>query len=576
MGQITNLHSLPATSTVQSFSTLPAINSIAPILPPPNDNGSAGLVSNHVSSHFSTGLLSGAVEKHRSTKPRKQSHVSGASVSPTYSVSHDDPTVLMAATAAGSTLEANGLAAATNAALAHNGGVMPTGLPGDHHHGAVPPTAVYEADGIQFKVLEQLPDMKIQRLRSEKIKPIEALTFSDIKAYNRNQLRAYCSVYGIRRKKKADMERDMARYAALFHPNDPDYDLSKFEPTEYADGPIPRRKVPVTKEQKEKAAGDFKQLTNAMHQRPSYSPGLRGSHRYAGPPPPTTPVGHVSAAGGDVPNGNPQQQHHVQQQHAHAAHYNSVHAHAQHAPPPPQHHHHAHAPQHGHHGPPPPPQHHAHYHQPPPHHHHQPQHHAQPSVSHHDHLQRAHAMNGHHHHHHHQHHDGGGGPGMQLDQSGGAGMGSPGRLADVQQHMSAPDQSADSHQAAAAAAAAAAHQSVVAASHGEAGAVAVGTAAAGNGTGRADAAVVKEEERMEVVGGGREEGHDGDGVGGTRATGDSTGGDKSNSNSHDSNSNSNNSSGGGKGGATGGDLMSVGEMHVSHQLLSISHPIGEE
>lgn len=160
--------------------------------------------------------------------------------------------------------------------MTHPHTTHPSGHHDSHLH---PQTPMYEADGIQFKMLEQLPDTKIQRLRTEKIKPIENLTFEDIKAYNRNQLRAYCSVYGIRRKKKADMERDMARYAALFHPGDPAYDISKFEPTEYADGPIPRRKVPVTKEQKEQAAGDFKRLTEALHQRPQTS--AFASHHYA-------------------------------------------------------------------------------------------------------------------------------------------------------------------------------------------------------------------------------------------------------------------------------------------------------
>lgn len=129
-----------------------------------------------------------------------------------------------------------------------------------------------EADGVQFKLLHQLPEAKVRRLRDEKIKPIESLTFEDIKAYNRNQLRAYCFVYGIKRKKKADMEKNMARYAAMFHPGDPNYDIIKFEPTKYIDGAIPRRKVPVTKEQKERAAGNAQELTKAIQRRPQLSP----------------------------------------------------------------------------------------------------------------------------------------------------------------------------------------------------------------------------------------------------------------------------------------------------------------
>lgn len=128
-----------------------------------------------------------------------------------------------------------------------------------------------EADGVQFKLLHQLPEAKVRRLRDEKIKPIEDLTFDDIKAYNRNQLRAYCFVYGIKRRKKAEMEQNMARYASMFHPNDPSYQLEKFEPTKYIPGAIPRRKVPVTKEQKERAAGNAQELTKAIQRRPQVS-----------------------------------------------------------------------------------------------------------------------------------------------------------------------------------------------------------------------------------------------------------------------------------------------------------------
>lgn len=248
MSGISSLHGIQTMPALQSFSNLPGISAMPSLLHPPTDGATSApppppppppppLSSSHLSNHFqSTSLLSGAVEKPR--KPRKPRNVY-ASVLP-----GDDTNVMM-----------------SGHGPPHVAPHVDTGLSST--------TPVYEADGIQFKILDQLPDAKIQRLRSEKIKPIEQLTFSDIKAYNRNQLRAYCSVYGIRRKKKAEMERDMARYAALFHVNDPDYDIGRFEPTEYADGPIPRRKVPVTKEQKEQAAGDFKQLTNALHQRPT-------------------------------------------------------------------------------------------------------------------------------------------------------------------------------------------------------------------------------------------------------------------------------------------------------------------
>lgn len=248
LNSIQNIHGLQGMPTMQQFSSIPGISAMQSLLHPSTaeavSNGS--LSASHSSNTYGNcGLLSGAVEKRRKYRPRQRnlsssygSILGGEEAHPMMMVGHQ------AAQAASHPEVMNG--------LGHS-------------------LAMYQADGIQFKTLEQLPDTKIQRLRSEKIKPIESLTFSDIKAYNRNQLRAYCSVYGIRRKKKAEMERDMARYAALFHPNDAAYDISKFVPTEYADGPIPRRKVPVTKEQKERAAGDVKRLTNALQQRPQSS-----------------------------------------------------------------------------------------------------------------------------------------------------------------------------------------------------------------------------------------------------------------------------------------------------------------
>lgn len=254
MHGISNMSILPAT-----YSALPAIDSITPIHRSKDlHDNSASLfpspIPPHESAHrLTSGLLAGAVDKRR--KPRNTSRISNA-----VSFMADDgvPPLMLSGSHSSTSMDVTTTTAVAAAVVAAAG---VTSLQGA--------TSVYEADGIQFKMLSQLPSTKIQRLRSEKIKPIEELTFNDIKAYNRNQLRAYCSVYGIRRKKKADMECDMARYAALFHPHDPNYDISKFKPTEYASGPIPRRKVPVTKEQKERAAGDFKQLTNALHQRPN-------------------------------------------------------------------------------------------------------------------------------------------------------------------------------------------------------------------------------------------------------------------------------------------------------------------
>lgn len=116
-------------------------------------------------------------------------------------------------------------------------------------------TTVVVEDGIVFHRVEKLEEPRRQRLRQEGIKPIEELTFNDIKVYNRNQLRAYCFIYGVKRKTKRQMEQDMARYCSLFHPGDPEYDADKYEPIEYAKGPVPRRKVAVTKRERDLAAG---------------------------------------------------------------------------------------------------------------------------------------------------------------------------------------------------------------------------------------------------------------------------------------------------------------------------------
>lgn len=255
MSGIQGISGLQGMHAMQPFSTIPSISAMQSLMhPPAGEPTTIPSVSNsHFSSTFGTsGPLSGAIEKRRKPKGKSERLLHNTLLN------GEDPQSMMMATHQATQVISHG---------------DPTG-------GFPASNSVVQADGIQFKLLEQLPDTKIQRLRTEKIKPIEWLTFADIKAYNRNQLRAYCSVYGIRRKKKAEMEKDMARYASLFHPNDPAYDVSKFSPTEYADGPIPRRKVPVTKEQKEKAAGDVKRLTSALQQRPHANSGLNAGHHY--------------------------------------------------------------------------------------------------------------------------------------------------------------------------------------------------------------------------------------------------------------------------------------------------------
>lgn len=187
---------------------------------------------------------------------------------------------------------------------------------------------IIECDGIQFKPVSQLPEAKIRRLRDEKIKPVEHLTFDDIRAYNRNQLRAYCFVYGVKRKRKAEMEESMAKYASLFHPGDPAFDFEKFTPAEYKPGAIPRRRIPVTKEQRERSAGDALASVPSLPQRPSqtfdpvyhagvppiaFAVGGVGGHVAQPPPLPPHPLGHPRAF--DVHSAPAA--HHLPQQHPH-------------------------------------------------------------------------------------------------------------------------------------------------------------------------------------------------------------------------------------------------------------------
>jgi hypothetical protein len=279
-----------------------------------------------------------------------------------------------------------------------------------HHLGAaIPSGPVYECDGIQFKMLDELVDVKVKRLRSEKIKPIEELTFDDIKAYNRNQLRvrffiasprcarrpapprrsrarrpapprlprasrdrsgacvrapcahgsdgargalrarcggareptrfwdpkicdmrgterpmltmrlfppfrptqAYCFVYGIKRKKKAEMEGNMARYAAMFHPNDPAFEITSFVPTDYVEGPIPRRRVPVTKEQKAQSAGKF--AARFLPTQRARAPASMPQPAYSGVDP-SNPSHSSGAYSSGAPPAHHLQPHHASQQ----------------------------------------------------------------------------------------------------------------------------------------------------------------------------------------------------------------------------------------------------------------------
>ncbi|KAK4526226.1 hypothetical protein GAYE_SCF22MG4140 [Galdieria yellowstonensis] len=97
-------------------------------------------------------------------------------------------------------------------------------------------------DNVEFRLKDDLPEPKRRRLEERGVKPVEEVTFAELKSYNRDQLRAYCYIYGIPRKKKAEMELDMARYAAAFHPGDPNYDLATFESVEST--PVQRNTTP--------------------------------------------------------------------------------------------------------------------------------------------------------------------------------------------------------------------------------------------------------------------------------------------------------------------------------------------
>lgn len=102
-------------------------------------------------------------------------------------------------------------------------------------------------------------------------------------------------MYGIKRKKKAEMEQNMARYASMFHPGDAAFDTSTFVPTDYLPGPIPRRKVPVTKEQKALSAGKFAaRYLPAQRARPSVS----GPPSFAPSIPPSNSSTHYNALHG--------------------------------------------------------------------------------------------------------------------------------------------------------------------------------------------------------------------------------------------------------------------------------------
>eukprot|EP00178_Gracilaria_changii_P026444 TRINITY_DN813_c1_g3_i1.p1 TRINITY_DN813_c1_g3~~TRINITY_DN813_c1_g3_i1.p1 ORF type:complete len:986 (+),score=198.99 TRINITY_DN813_c1_g3_i1:8222-11179(+) len=100
------------------------------------------------------------------------------------------------------------------------------------------PRPVMEAKGLIMRVgnavfvtEDQLDEPKITRLNDKKVLPFERLTFKELRTYNRDQLRAYCFAYGMERRKKTEMEADMARYLSYWNRGKPGFALHEYIPT---------------------------------------------------------------------------------------------------------------------------------------------------------------------------------------------------------------------------------------------------------------------------------------------------------------------------------------------------------
>eukprot|EP00737_Agarophyton_chilense_P001763 gb/GEZJ01001989.1/.p1 GENE.gb/GEZJ01001989.1/~~gb/GEZJ01001989.1/.p1 ORF type:complete len:1018 (+),score=181.11 gb/GEZJ01001989.1/:211-3264(+) len=100
------------------------------------------------------------------------------------------------------------------------------------------PHPVMGANGLAMRVgnamfvtEDQLDEPKIARLNDKKVLPFERLTFKELRTYNRDQLRAYCFAYGMERRKKTEMEADMARYLSYWNRGKPGFALHEYVPT---------------------------------------------------------------------------------------------------------------------------------------------------------------------------------------------------------------------------------------------------------------------------------------------------------------------------------------------------------
>lgn len=88
-------------------------------------------------------------------------------------------------------------------------------------------------DGAVFVTQDQLDELRIARLTDKNVRPFELLTFQDLRKYNRDQLRAYCFAYGMERRKKTEMEADMARYLSYWNKGQPGFALKDYVPTSH-------------------------------------------------------------------------------------------------------------------------------------------------------------------------------------------------------------------------------------------------------------------------------------------------------------------------------------------------------
>lgn len=77
---------------------------------------------------------------------------------------------------------------------------------------------------------DQLDDVRKKRMQDKELKPFEYLTFADVASYNRDQLRCYCFIYGTPRRKKSEMELDMAMFLCLWNHDKPEYALHEYVP----------------------------------------------------------------------------------------------------------------------------------------------------------------------------------------------------------------------------------------------------------------------------------------------------------------------------------------------------------